>query len=103
MIAKKFVINDGDLILGQVEMHEELVRGVDRSKTIGGGRWYVDEEDSNMIYFYGSSVEFGKVNKEQFDAAFKQPSLEKMNIIFSEKEYLNDVKKEQQTKNESIN
>lgn len=91
MIAKKFVINDGWLILGQVELHEELVRGRDYGKTVGGGRWHVDEQDRNTIYFYGSSVDFGKVTREQFEESFKQPSLERMNVIFSEKENLNDV------------
>jgi len=92
--VKKFVINDGDLILGQVEMHEQLVRGRDRDKTVGGGRWHVDDDDRNTIYFYGSSVDFGKVTREQFEESFKQPSLENMNVIFSEKEYLSDVLKE---------
>lgn len=98
MVAKKFVINEGYLILGQVEMHEDLVRGRDYGKTVGGGRWQVDEQDKNTIYFYGSSVDFGKVTKEQFDAAFKQPSLERMNIIFSEKEFFSDVLKENREK-----
>lgn len=99
-MAQKFVINDGRLILGQVEMHEELVRGLDYGKTVGGGRWQVDKE-TNTIYFYGSSVDFGKVTKEQFEDAYKQPSVETMNIVFSEKEYFGDVMKEQnQKKNE---
>jgi hypothetical protein len=97
-MAKKFVINDSDLILGDVEVHEQLIRDRDKTKTVGGGRWHIDEEDPNTIYFYGSSIDFGKVTKEQFDAAFKQPSVEKMNIIFSEKEYMSEVKKEQLAK-----
>lgn len=98
MIAKKFVINDGWLILGQVELHEELVRGREYAKTVGGGRWHVDEEDKTIIYFYGSSVDFGKVTREQFEESFKQPSLERMTIIFSEKEYLSEVLMEQRNK-----
>lgn len=95
MKAKKFVINDGDLIMGQVEMHEELVQGRDRNKTTGGGRWHVED---NTIYFYGSSVDFGKITKEQFNTARKQPSLLHFAIIFSEKEYMSDVIKEQLAK-----
>lgn len=97
-MAQKFVINDGRLILGQVEMHEELIRGLDYGKTVGGGRWQVDKE-TNTVYFYGSSVDFGKVTKEQFEDAYKQPSLERMNIVFSEKEYFSEVIKEQNQKN----
>lgn len=93
MKAKKFVINDGFLILGQVEFHEDLVKNMDRSKTIGGGRWHFDEDD-NTIYFYGDSTDFGSVTKEQFDAAFKQPSLSRVNIVFSDKMFLSDVMKE---------
>lgn len=92
-MAQKFVINDGCLILGNVELHEELVHGREYDKTVGGGRWQVDKE-TNTIYFYGSSIDFGKVTKEQFDTAFKQPSLSRMNIVFSEKEYMSEVLKE---------
>jgi hypothetical protein len=98
VVAKKFVINDGDLILGQVELHEELVRGRDRSKTVGGGRWHVDDLDPNTIYFYGSSIAFGKVTRQEFEESFKQPSLESMNVIFTEHEYLSEYLKEQQNK-----
>lgn len=82
MVAKKFVINDGWLIIGQVEFHEDLIKNRDRSKTVGGGRWvYVKE--TNSIYFYGESTDFGQVTKEQFDAAFKQPSVENATIVFT--------------------
>lgn len=89
-MAQKFVINDGCLILGNVELHEELVRGREYDKTVGGGKWQVDKK-TNTIYFYGSSIDFGKVTREQFDTAFKQPSLLRMNVIFSEKELFNEV------------
>jgi len=93
MVAKKFVINDGWLIIGQVEFHEDLIKGRDRSKTVGGGRWHY-EKDINTIYFYGESTDFGSVTKEEFDAAFKQPSVEQATIIFSDKMFLSDVLKE---------
>lgn len=82
MIAKKFVINDGDLIIGQVEMHLDLVKGMDYKKTVGGGRWYFDRPN-NTMYFYGESLEFGQVTKEQFDKARKQPSIERAKLIFT--------------------
>ncbi len=98
MILKKFIINDGDLIMGQVEFHAQLVKDRDEHKTIGGGRWEVDHE-TNTIYFFGESTDFGKVTKEEFDAANKQPSLEKMNIVFSDKIFFSDVMKEINEKN----
>jgi hypothetical protein len=89
-MAKKFIINDCDLILGNVEFHEDLLHGRDRSKTIGGGYWH---KTSKTIYFYGSSFDLGKVTKEQFDAANKRPSIENMEIIFSTEESLEKILK----------
>jgi hypothetical protein len=85
-MAKKFIINDGDLIFGNVDFHENLIpKDMERSKTVGGGYWY---KSSKTIYFYGSSFDFGKATKEQFDAAIKSPSIEKIKIIFSTEESL---------------
>ena len=81
-MARKFVINDGDLILGQVELHEDLVKHRDRSKTVGGGYWY-NHRETKTIYFYGKSIDFGQVTKEQFDNSFKQPSVEDSNVVFT--------------------
>jgi hypothetical protein len=97
-MAKKFVIYDGTLMLGDVEFHEDLVRGADKNKVAGGGRWLKDPE-TQIIYFYGSSVDFGKVTREEFDKSDKQPSLLRFKIVFSEKEYMKDVLIEQQNKN----
>jgi len=96
-MAKKFVINDGDLIIGHVELHEDLVKGMDRNKTIGGGYWYFDRE-KNIVYFYGKSLDFGTVSEDELRAAFKQSSIEDATIVFSEKETLCDVLVEQHNK-----
>ena len=97
MKQQKFIINNNNLIVGEVEFHEDLLHEANRYLTAGGGRWHIDEE-TNTIYFYGSSVDFGKVTKEQFENAYKRPNIEAMNIIFSEKEYLCDVMDEQNKK-----
>jgi len=83
-MARKFVINDGDLLLGDVELHEELVKSKyrDRSKTVGGGYWDYDKLN-NTMYFWGKSIDFGQVTKEQFDQSFKQPSVENAKIVFT--------------------
>lgn len=83
-MAKKFVINDGYLILGDVEFHEDLVKSKcrNKSKTVGGGMWHFDKPN-NTIYFWGHSVDYGQVTKEQLDAAFKQPSIENAKIVFT--------------------
>lgn len=98
-MAKKFVIHNGTLILGNVELHKDLVRGVDKKEIAGGGFWYKDH-DTNTMYFYGSSMDFGTVTREEFDKARKQLSLYQYRIVFSEKEYMKDVLIEEQ-KNES--
>jgi hypothetical protein len=77
-MAKKYVINDNRLVLGQVNYHEELCR--DNSKTIGGGSWHIE---GNKLYLYGISMNFGSVEKEDVDKAYKSPSIEKMEIVFS--------------------
>lgn len=82
-MASKWIINDGYLIIGDVEFHVDLVcKGRDKHKTIGGGRWNYDRE-ANVIYFYGISIEFGQVTEEEFNNAFKQPSVEQATIFFS--------------------
>lgn len=82
MLHQKWIINDGDLILGRVELHEELVGSREKGKTVGGGRWHYDR-DNNIIYFYGASIDFGQVTEEQFNEAWKQPSVEGATIVFS--------------------
>ena len=82
-MAKKWIINDGDLIIGDAEFHEDLIpTGRKRSNTVGGGRWHFDKV-KNIIYFWGKSGDFGQATKKQFDDSFKQPSIEKAEIVFS--------------------
>ena len=81
-LKQKFVINDGNLILGRVGLHSELVEHRDCSLTVGGGEWFYNNAD-NTMYFWGKSTTFGQVTKEQFDAAWKQPSVENANIVFT--------------------
>ncbi len=100
-MARKFVINDGDLIIGDVDYHWQLLKGRDKSKTVGGGRWFYDKE-ANTIYFYGESHDYGCVSKEAFDSSFKQPSVENANIIFSHKDRFLAVLKEVQIKQTAL-
>ena len=83
-LEKKFVICDGVLIMGQVEFHHDLVnkKNIDENKVSGGGNWYYDNQN-NTIYFYGESSEFGQVSKEEFEKCFKQSSVIKKTLIFT--------------------
>jgi hypothetical protein len=58
---KKFIIYDGDVRLGHVDFHKEL--GPDKSLIKGGGWWHYDKEN-DVIYLYSSSMDFGRVTRE---------------------------------------
>lgn len=93
-MARKWVINDGWLILGDVEFHEDLLTGDRKEReTAGGGRWHVDRE-RGVIFFWGKSVDFGQATKKDFDDAFKQPSVEHNETFFSLKTDFEEVLKE---------
>jgi len=81
-MAQKYIINDGELILGDVEFHYELLGDRIKNKTIGGGRWHLDEEN-NIMYFYDRSCEFGRVTEEQFNKSIKPPFINEKKIVFS--------------------
>lgn len=83
MSEQKWIINDGNLIIGNVEIHDELHSGkMDRNKTIGGGKWLIDKKN-NIMYFFGRSIDYGQVTKEEFEKSHKQPSIDKYTIYFS--------------------
>jgi len=65
-MARKWIINDNEIIMGNVEFHRDLKR--DHSTTIGGGYYYYDDETETML-FYSSSSDFGTVTEEQFNNA----------------------------------
>ena len=98
-MAKKFVINNNELILGNVVLHKELISGREKYETIGGGYWHYDKNE-DVIYFYGSSHDFGKVTKEEFELA-KKRNFNETKIIFSNKEFLSEVMKELERINEN--
>jgi len=90
-MAKKYVVTDEYIILGHVEYHNELVK--DKNKIIGGGRWEL-VKDTNTLYFYGKSDEFGSVTLEQFKNSYYYNNREHK-IIFSTKEYFSDALKDE--------
>ncbi len=66
--CKKFIINRGLFLMGQVELHKDLAK--DHSETKGGGWWHADNENKKM-YLYSNSHEFGAATKENIEAALK--------------------------------
>jgi hypothetical protein len=100
MEVRKFIIIDNEIIMALVEFHYELIPKSKKSiKPIGGGRWeFNPTKYPGKIFFYGRSVDFGSVTEKQLRDAWENsiisPSIEDCEIIFSEKEYLSDVLKE---------
>jgi hypothetical protein len=84
-MAKKWIINNNKLILGDVELHKDLIsKNNDINKTLGGGYWYYNK-DTNIIYFWGESFDFGQVTKKEFENSQKRLNIKNLTIIFSYK------------------
>jgi hypothetical protein len=85
-MANKFVINNNEILMGNVELHEHLLGRRERNKTIGGGRFHIDKQ-LKKCYFYGKSMDFGTVTFEQFQSAWGEslisPFIEQCEILFS--------------------
>jgi hypothetical protein len=98
--VRKFIINDNELILGVVQLHEDLLgKSRERGKTIGGGRWEWNRDKyGDRIFFYGKSFDFGSVTKEQlmsaWDNSYKSARIENCEICFSIFETIEEVLKE---------
>jgi len=56
-VYPKFIIEDGDLIIGKVAYHKHLA--TDPTKVIGGG-WYIYRDKEKSFTFSDSSTDFGK-------------------------------------------
>ena len=78
-MAKKFIINDNRIILGQVDFHSQLVD--DHTKTTGGGLWFYDHLNDTM-YLYGLSTDYGPVTEKQVRDAWSY-SLEGTRVMYS--------------------
>lgn len=84
-MAKKFIINNGELILGDVKFHCDLIPyNSINNDVVGGGFW---EITGDVIRFYGCSTEFGCTNIEEFENSHKPPSIDHLTAIFVPYEY----------------
>jgi hypothetical protein len=57
--------------------------------------WWYDDEENKILYFYGSSTDFGKANKEHFEKILPETMVtirwdeeEGYKYFFSEEEHL---------------
>ena len=80
---KKYIIYDGTLRMGHVELHSELLstlRG-DESKVQGGGWWHLDRE-KGIMYLYASSHDFGQAELKDVRKAVEEGYLTGFNKLF---------------------
>lgn len=63
-MARKYIIQDGDMRMGDVEMHYQLTDKTNPKHTLGGGYWYIPD-DRKVLYLYGKSIDFGDLTIEQ--------------------------------------
>lgn len=54
-MPQKFIINNDNLILGNVDHHVDLAKN--HTTTKGGGWWHIDSENKK-IYLYSKSLQF---------------------------------------------
>lgn len=94
-MGQKYIINNNTLVMGQVEYHSQLLK--DHSKTVGGGYWYVDDENKK-VYLYSKSLEFKQaryadVIKALRSGAFPQ-NLKGYSFYYSHEDSLSRVLKD---------
>lgn len=99
-MAQKWILNENQLVLGDVPYHFNLAQ--DHKTTKGGGRWHFDKE-TNTLLLYGESSDFGRAKIEnlklaKIDGGFQHQTppaenelywLEEVNINFSDELLLN--------------
>jgi hypothetical protein len=91
----KWIIQDGELLLGRVVSHRDLAKKNEfggTPKVRGGGLWHYEEE-GDTLYLYAKSIDFGQVSVNDFENIWVRPSLENSKIFFSTEMSLELAKK----------
>lgn len=91
----KWIIQDNQLRMGRVVNHSDLAiknqfGGTPDVK--GGGIWHYDKE-TNTLYLYSKSYQYGQVSVDDFEDIWVRPSMENATIIFSTSMSFEDAKK----------
>ena len=94
-MARKFIVNDNNLIFGDVDLHKQLCK--DHSKTVGGGYWHIDKEQKK-IYLYSHSMDFKRAKIGDVIAALHgghvPAALQDYVFYYSHSDGLNDALKD---------
>lgn len=91
LTKSKWIIQDNELRMGRVVSHSDLCR-MDGGDVKGGGLWY-HETETNTLYLYNKSHDFGQATEDDFENIWVQHSLEKPTIYFSKQMDLENAKK----------
>lgn len=62
-MAKKFIIINDFLIMGNVKFHRDLIPSGNPHRPIGGGYWHITPEKE--LWLYGRSEDFGRCSEEK--------------------------------------
>ena len=94
-MAKKFIINNDLLVIGNVGYQFQLVQ--QHATTRGGGWWHVDRE-TETLYLYDKSTDYGRCDfnelKKVVENGAMPMSYNKLRIVFSKHERLEDAMKD---------
>lgn len=88
MDLPKFIIQDNEMRLGRVELHEELA-DKNGGEVIGGGRWFANRD---YILFYHKSYDYGTVTPKDLETCYMRASIGNLEVRFSEEENFEKAK-----------
>lgn len=92
-MARKFIIQDNLLKVGNVEMHFEL-KNKKGGRVVGGGFWHINDERT-ILFLYGKSIDFGSVTADDLreirGTGMASPSIEKMEWKYFDSDKISDV------------
>lgn len=80
-LKPKFIIYDGEFLLGMVYLHEHLLPDkYDREKVCGGGYFKIDQ-DRKIVKVHGKSYDFGKFDEPKLLEAELPDQLKSYRIV----------------------
>jgi len=94
-LFSKFIIEDGNLIIGKCNYHKELA--FDKEKVSGGG-WFIFDKYIDTFTFYGESEDFGKSELEDIQKCINEGKVytnfmcthsitDKFNFLYEDEEW----------------
>ncbi len=87
-MALKFLVIENkedkfELLLGSVEWHKDLIKDKEKPFTVYGGGLYRIDKHKNVLYLFGQSGDFGKVEIEWLLEAIKESPYKNFTVYHS--------------------